>query len=134
MDQNTHDLKSMIFVFGSNLDGIHGAGAAAYAHKHRGAQWGVGEGPTGSCYALPTKGHKISYMTLNTIKLHVSKFIHYAVNHPEELFQVTQVGCGLGGWKAKNIAPLFLGASSNCLFDTAWREYLPPGAAYWGTV
>lgn len=128
------DLKNMIFVFGSNLDGIHGAGAAAYAFNHRGAEWGVGEGRTGSCYALPTKGHRITFMDLNTIKLHVGIFIHHAANHLEDTFQVTQVGCGLGGWRAKDIAPLFLGASSNCLFDTAWREYLSPGAAYWGSV
>lgn len=125
--------EDMIFVFGSNLDGIHGAGAARYDHRNRGAQWGVGEGITGSCYALPTKGHGITFMDLNTIRLHVSIFVHYAVNNLKLKFQVTQVGCGLGGWTARDIAPLFSGASSNVYFDTAWREHLPQDAAFWGT-
>ena len=127
------DTGHMIFVFGSNLDGIHGAGAAAYAYQRRHAQWGVGEGRTGSCYALPTKGHGITFMGLNTIKLHVKLFLKHAEDHPDDVFQVTQVGCGLGGWQPKDIAPLFLGASLNCTFDTAWREFLPPGTVYWGT-
>lgn len=133
MRQDDPDLEDMIFVFGSNLDGIHGAGAARYAYRQRGAQWGVGEGLTGSCYALPTKGHGITFMDLNTIRLHVALFLHFAANHPKLKFQVTQVGCGLGGWTASDIAPLFLGASSNVYFDTAWREHLPQDAAFWGT-
>lgn len=127
------DTENMIFVFGSNLSGIHGAGAARYALEKRGAQWGVGEGITGSCYALPTKGFGITFMDLNTIRLHVSIFIHFAVNNPKLKFQVTQVGCGLGDWKASDIAPLFSGASSNLYFDTAWRDYLSQDAAFWGS-
>jgi hypothetical protein len=129
-------LEDMIFVFGSNLDGIHGAGAARYAAVHRGAEYGIGEGLTGSAYALPTKGHNLSYMDLKTIRGHVDNFLHFAFNNPHMTFQVTQVGCGLSGWLPQDIAPMFIGITnegSNCLFDTKWRSYLQNSALFWGT-
>ena len=39
--------KKEIFVFGSNLAGMHGGGAARIAHEKFGAEWGVGVGRTG---------------------------------------------------------------------------------------
>ena len=63
----------MIFVFGSNKAGIHGAGAAKYALEHEGAEWGVGEGLTGNSYALPTKGHKIEKIPVLEIKYAVDR-------------------------------------------------------------
>lgn len=90
-------MTQMIFVFGSNLDGIHGAGAARYAHEHYGAVFGVGEGRTGDAYALPTKGHGITDMKWSEIIPAVSRFILYAQQHPELNFLLTPVGCGLAG-------------------------------------
>ena len=124
----------MIFVFGSNLAGIHGAGAAAYAERTLGAQRGVGRGRTGQCYALPTKGSRIQCMSLEFIKQSVDGFLNHAAAHPEDELKVTRVGCGLGGYKDKDIAPMFYKAPSNCIFDDAWKPWLGMHHRYWGTV
>lgn len=132
-----HDPSEMIFVFGSNLSGIHGAGAARYAREHKGAVLGVGEGMTGQSYALPTKGINISFMDFDTIQTHVQKFMKFAYDERNELqFQVTRVGTGLSGFRDDNIADLFRYVAhrkSNCFFDTAWRPFLPEDAKFWGT-
>lgn len=123
----------MIFVFGSNKSGIHGAGAARYAYERLGAEWGVGEGPTGKCYALPTKGKKIEFIPIGEVEDAVIAFLHYARKKSNQQFKVTAVGCGLGGFKHEQIAPFFRYASSNCYFDEVWRPYLGKEANYWGT-
>ena len=131
--------KDMIFVFGSNIKGIHGAGAAAYARKHKGAILGIGEGPQGMSYALPTMGlglgPKKGFEKLHTgnIKFYVDRFTEYAMFRPDLKFQVTQVGCGLGGHKKEDIAPLFKMAPINCYFDEAWESILGDEFEYWGT-
>lgn len=130
---DTPDTSKMIFVFGSNRSGIHGAGAARYAAVHRGAEYGIGEGPTGACYALPTKGYHITEISLDEVADHVQKFILYAREHNHQDFQVTQVGCGLGGFTKEEIAPLFEFAPLNCYFDTAWKNHLPEHMLFWGT-
>ena len=127
------DPSKMVFVFGSNRSGIHGAGAARFAHIRKGAEWGVGEGPTGGCYALPTKGYRITEISLDDVADYVQKFLAYAKAHPEIDFQVTQVGCGLGGFTKEEIAPLFEYAPQNCYFDTMWKSHLPSSSQYWGT-
>jgi hypothetical protein len=131
--QEPMDTSKMIFVFGSNLSGIHGAGAARYALHHKGAVMGVGEGPTGNAYALPTKGIKISFMPLVQIKIHVGIFMAYAQEHNYVDFQVTQIGCGLSGFTKEQIAPLFEFAPLNCYFDTAWKNDLPEHMLFWGS-
>ena len=122
----------MIFVFGSNKSGIHGAGAAKHAHKNLGAVWGVGEGLTGECYALPTKGKNIEFIPLTEVREAIDRFLQVAT-HTDEDYQVTQVGCGLGGFTSEQIAPFFRDAPDNCLFDEAWREFLGDDKRYWGT-
>lgn len=122
----------MVFVFGSNTQGRHGAGSALYAYKKLGAKLGVGEGLMGKSYALPTVGHNISRMDFIIVKHHVGVFIEFAANNPQLEFQVTCVGCGLAGFTSEQIAPLFISAPSNCLFDTAWKQFLP-NARFWGT-
>lgn len=123
----------MIFVFGSNKSGIHGAGAAKHAHKNLSASWGIGEGLTGSCYALPTKGYDIEFIPLEQVKEAVDRFIGVAKHYDITDFQVTQVGCGLGGFTKEQIAPLFEDAPDNCLFDEEWREILGDERRYWGS-
>lgn len=91
-----------IFVFGSNLQGMHGGGAAALASEKFGAQWGVGIGLTGRCYAIPTMQGGV-----DTIKPYVDQFITYASVHPELTFLVTRIGCGIAGFTDDEIAPLF---------------------------
>lgn len=124
----------MIFVFGSNLAGRHGAGAAATARVVHGAEYGVGLGITGNAYALPTKDHNIQKLNLVDIKNFVEMFLDFARNNPQHEFQVTRVGCGLAGYTDSDIAPMFYDAPSNCLFDEKWHKYLPRKVEFWGTL
>lgn len=90
-----------IFVFGSNIDGLHGGGAAYVAMKQFGAIWGQGEGLQGQSYAIPTmEGYE-------SMKKAVGRFIDFAKKHPELKFLVTAIGCGIAGYKVKEVAPLF---------------------------
>jgi surfactin synthase thioesterase subunit len=125
-------MRPEIFVFGSNEAGIHGAGAARYAFMHCGAIAGKGEGIQGVSYGIPTKDKRIKSLTVNKIAYYVDRFIKFAEAHPEADFKVTQIGCGLAGYSAFEIAPLFQAAPDNCYFDTKWRTYLPHHA-FWGT-
>ena len=94
-----------IFVFGSNLAGAHGGGAAYAAMKKFGAEWGVGVGMTGRCYAIPTM-----HGGVEAIKPYVDDFVEYASQHPELKFLVTRVGCGIAGFSDEEMAPLFAAA------------------------
>jgi hypothetical protein len=96
-----------IFVFGSNLAGIHGAGAAKLAFEEFGAIWGVGVGHEGKTYAIPTKDYNIKTMYLDVINSYVNGFIKYAVKNPDFTFLVTEIGCGLAGYTPRDIAPMF---------------------------
>ena len=91
-----------IFVFGSNLDGYHGGGAARIAMDRFGAVWGQGVGLQGQCYAIPTMQGGV-----NTIKPYVDEFVAFAEQHPEYKFLVTRIGCGIAGFANEQIAPLF---------------------------
>lgn len=126
--------EHMIFVFGSNLSGIHGAGAARYALNKRGAIAGVGKGLMGTSYALPTKGKNISFMSVQEIQDHVGDFLQFAHDNPDMEFQVTQIGCGLAGFSRDDIAPMFEYAPENCYFDRMWKNYLPSAAKFWGSM
>jgi hypothetical protein len=96
-----------VFVFGSNLSGIHGAGAAKTARKW-GAKLGEGEGLFGKTYALPTVKEKIrGPLSISKIQKHVEIFGECVKANPDKVFLVTEVGCGLAGLKVEEIAPLF---------------------------
>lgn len=113
-----------IFVFGSNLLGMHGGGAAAAAREKYGAVWGIGEGRTGQSYALPTKKDYSESLAVEEIRGHVHKFLTYARSHPKLEFQITAVGCGLAGHKVEDIAPMFKEAPMNCILNERFKEYL----------
>lgn len=114
-------------VFGSNLQGIHGAGAAAYARKHYGAQLGHGDGVTGRAYAIPTKLTPATRRALRDIAKSIYQFKEYARQHPHDEFLVTRVGCGLAGYTDVQIAQWFTGSPDNCTFDPKWTQFgLPP--------
>jgi hypothetical protein len=113
-----------IFVFGSNLAGIHGAGSASHARQFYGARLKVGKGRTGYAYALPTKDKNLQTLSLYEISEHVQDFINYAKAHPELLFRVVEIGCGLAGYTPEQIAPLFEGAPANCKFSEKFRKIL----------
>jgi hypothetical protein len=96
-----------IFVFGSNLSGRHGKGAARQAMKW-GAKYGKGNGIQGNTYGIPTVNARISNkLSLKAISSYVDEFIQFAKSHPEYHFLVSEIGCGLAGWTVKDIAPLF---------------------------
>ena len=112
----------MIFVFGSNLAGRHGRGAAADALNLHGAIYGQGEGLQGNSYAIPTKDYEIKSRTLEEIKASVFTFMQFATEHPELQFNVTRVGCGLAGYTDEQIAPMFLLAPDNCFFSVECQK------------
>ena len=94
-----------IFVFGSNLAGQHGGGAARLAYNQFGAEWGVGVGLTGKTYAIPTM-----HGGVDAIAPYVDDFIEFAREHREMKFYVTRIGCGIAGFRDEDIAPLFRNA------------------------
>ena len=91
-----------IFVFGSNLEGMHGGGAAYVAHRKFGAIWGQGVGLQGQSYGIPTMQGGVE-----TIRPYVDEFLVFAKQHPELTFLVTRIGCGIAGFRDSEIAPLF---------------------------
>lgn len=94
--------KDEIFVFGSNLSGSHGGGAAKIAYEKFGAIWGQGVGLQGQSYGIPTM-----HGGVDKIKPYVDEFIKFAKNNPKLKFLVTPIGCGIAGFKPSQIAPLF---------------------------
>jgi len=93
--------ENEIFVFGSNLAGFHGGGAAAQAMEW-GAVWGQGVGLQGKTYAIPTM-----FKTVEEMKPYIDEFLVFAKAHPELKFLVTELGCGIAGFTPKDVAPLF---------------------------
>lgn len=94
-----------VFVFGSNLGGFHGGGAARAAMNSFGAVWGQGVGLQGQSYAIPTMQGGVE-----TIKPYVDQFIEFAKSRPDLYFYVTRIGCGIAGFRDEDIAPLFMDA------------------------
>jgi len=133
------------FVFGSNELGQHGGGAAGVAWREYGARYaghggaGQGFGPQGNCFGIPTcsktcnqPDHDIEY---DKLKYYIQCFLLWArLQMGRRQFKVTQIGCGLAGWKSEEVAPLFNDAPPNCFYDTAWHEFLGDEKKYWGHV
>ena len=101
-DEITSLKPNEVFVFGSNLRGMHAGGAAFTARVLFGAIMGQGEGLQGQSYAIPTMQGGVE-----TIKPYVDKFITFAADHPDKDFLVTRIGCGIAGFNPEDIAPLF---------------------------
>lgn len=106
----------MIFVFGSNLKGYHGKGAAKYARLHHGAVSGVGIGMAGDSYAIPTKNERLYPLDILEVAHHVGKFLQFARENPQMQFKVTPIGTGYAGFTRRQITPLFKYAPANCIF------------------
>lgn len=113
--------KDEIFVFGSNLAGHHGKGAALVAAKKFGARYGVGRGPTGQCYAIATKNRRLDVLQLSNIRDQVVDFLYYAKSNPRLRFLVTPIGCGLAGYQPSQIAPMFRDAPSNVILPASFQ-------------
>ena len=113
----THLEPNEIFVFGSNLRGMHGGGAAYVAYRRFGAIMGQGTGLQGQSYAIPTMQGGV-----DTIRPYVDEFISFAKEHPELTFLVTRIGCGIAGFTDADIAPLFSQAHDvpNIVLPEGW--------------
>ena len=111
-DNITQLKPGQVFVFGSNEVGVHGAGAARLANERFGAVRGIGWGLQGQSFAIPTKNAMIRTLIIPVIDNYVWKFLAFARSKPELTFLVTEVGCGLAGYKPCDIAPMFEGAKS----------------------
>lgn len=116
-----------VFVFGSNLAGRHGKGAALWARQHRGAIYGQGVGRQGNAYAIPTKDHQLRVLPLLAIQAHVTEFLDYARQRPSTAFELTPIGCGLAGYRPAQIAPMFVNAPANVQLPNAFSEVLAAG-------
>ena len=106
-------LEDEVFVFGSNLEGMHLGGAAHVAYSKFGAVMGQGVGMQGQSYGIPTMQGGVE-----TIVPYVDEFIEFAKQNPDIYFYVTRIGCGIAGFKDEEIAPLFrnaLGVDNICL-------------------
>lgn len=104
-DRITQLGQGQIFVFGSNLAGMHGGGAARLAMERFGAVWGQGVGLQGQSYAIPTMQGGV-----DTIKPYIDEFLAFARRHKDLTFLVTRIGCGIAGFRPRDIAPLFAAA------------------------
>lgn len=123
---NNTDSNGMIFVFGSNLAGRHGAGAALYALKYHGAVYGQGLGMQGNSYAIPTKDERIKTLPLQEIKKYVEQFVDFATIHSTTKFKLTRVGCGLSGYKDEDIVELSPPTLPiNIYVPPEWKEFFP---------
>ena len=114
---------NLCFVFGSNLAGRHGLGAAHTAHLNYGAIYGIPDGPQGQSYGIPTKDDNLSILFLDEIGLYVSEFVNFTRANPDISFFVTPVGTGLSGHEHKDIAPMFRGVI-NCWLPDVWGRYM----------
>lgn len=113
--------ENEIFVFGSNLEGMHGGGAARLAYEKFGAIWGQGIGLQGQSYGIPTM-----HGGVEDIKPYVDEFIEFAKSHPELTFLVTRIGCGIAGFRDEEIAPLLKECieMENVCLPKSFREYI----------
>lgn len=107
-----------VFVFGSNLAGRHGKGAALHAFKKHGAKYGRGSGRYGDSYAIPTRDWHIHTLPLWVIANYINMFMAHVAEHPEDTFNITRIGCGLAGYDwERDIRPLFPAMMpDNCVF------------------
>jgi hypothetical protein len=114
-----------VFVFGSNLAGRHGKGAALFARQHRGAIYGCAIGYQGNSYAIPTKDAALRTLALERIQAHVDYFLSFAREiRPDLQFQLTPIGCGLAGYKPEQIAPMFRNAPPNVILPEKFKAVL----------
>lgn len=132
IDNKWHDEENItklplgcVFVFGSNLQGIHGRGSAKTALDFFDAEYGKGVGFTSArSYAIPTKVTPYKSLALVSIESYVKEFLAEAAKYKHTKFIVTRVGCNLAGYTDEDIAPMFKGCTANVILPLKWREHL----------
>ena len=115
---------NLIFVFGSNLAGRHGRGAALVARQSFKAEYGIGKGYTGKSYAIPTKDTDLNILDLTEIDKYVTEFLQEVKLKPDLFFFITAIGTGLAGYEDEEIAPMFKGIENNCSLPSNWKKYI----------
>lgn len=116
--------KGGVFVFGSNLAGRHGKGAALTARERYGARYGQASGRQGASYAIPTKDADLRVLPLAAIEAGIYAFIADALRTQDTLYFVTRVGCGLAGYADDDIKPFFKDAPANVILPPEWADGL----------
>lgn len=113
--------EAIVFVFGSNLAGIHGAGAALWAKRYCGALYGKCQGRISPyAYGIPTKETPYRNLSLCQIARYVREFINHAEENSHEMFFLSAIGTGLAGFHLTTIAPLLADAPSNVVVPISW--------------
>lgn len=107
-----------VFVFGSNMSGAHGGGAARFAYDRFGAVWGQAEGLQGQSYAIDTMSG------LRVFKDQAKRFVRFAQEHPELRFLLSEVGCGIAGYTPEQVARFFAGAPENVVLPASFVRVL----------
>lgn len=116
--------SEFIFVFGSNLAGLHSVDIPLFAKQFFGAEFGIGWGLTGRTFAIPVKDRFIRFLPLNQIKLYVDMFKTLTHSQPNMKFWVSHLGIERRGYRHSQIAPLFKNCNTNCVFPEHWKPYL----------
>lgn len=111
-----------VFVFGSNLAGRHGKGAALFARQNYGAVYGEGLGRTGDAYAIPTKDAHLGILPLEEVERHIRDFSVYATENPKDIFLLTPIGTGLAGYSREEIFTIVRNSNipRNVVFTKEW--------------
>ena len=115
-----------VFVFGSNTQGAHGGGGARFAMNF-GAVYGQAFGLQGKTFAIPTVDYtKSGKMEVSEIKKYVDKFLDFTLKHKDKKFLVTEIGCGIAGFKVEEMAELFRAALEydNVYIPKRFYDYL----------
>ncbi len=121
IEKQIKELKpNQIFVFGSNLAGRHGRGAALQANREFGAVYGIGEGLTGRCYALPTLDFYLKKRSGVELAESARRFLKCAREMPDTEFLLTKVGCGLAGYSEEMMKEMFVDAPPNVVKPEGW--------------
>jgi len=112
---------NQVFVFGSNLAGRHGAGAARVALEKFGAKYGIGEGLQGQSYAFPTLDSYFRKVPVLTLKMAVYNLYQTCHLNPDKEFLLTKVGCGIAGFDEDYMKSLFYEPRpANLIFPEGW--------------
>lgn len=104
-----------IFVFASNLAGLHHGGSAREAVEKHGAEMGCAVGLTGNSYAIPTLDQDFEQLPLDVIRGYVDGFLKFAKANRDMRFKIVAIGCGIAGFRPEQIAPMFENAPNNCV-------------------
>lgn len=116
--------SNYIFVFGSNLAGLHRIDYGPIAETMYGAETGIGIGFSGRSYALPVKDRFIRYLSLSEITKYINLFKQFTHEHPNKQFWITNMCEDKKGYKPYELGRLFAGCNTNCVFPLAWKPYL----------